>query len=294
MNQAAFAAALCLLAANLLAQDVAPPAAAATNAVVPPRPSATPLTNSLIPNRTDFFKEHFFPYEPFYFIAGPDAPNAKFQISFKYRILNNRGALAQRVPWLTGLHAAYTQTSLWDLSQPSSPFLDTSYKPELLYLWERVDRGRWADWFQLDLQGGLQHESNGREGLESRSLNIAYLRPTVRLGRADGFRFTLSPRVWAYVGGLEDNPDLADYRGYADLRATLGWAQGLQLASTFRLGDDANHGSVQLDLTYPMYRLLSGSFSLYLHVQYFNGYGESLLRYNRRSDTIRFGFSLYR
>ena len=241
-----------------------------------------------------FFKQHFFGYEPFYFIAGPDSPNAKFQISLRYQLLNHEGSLARKVPPLEGLNVAYTQTSLWDWNAPSAPFFDSSYKPELLYLWQRVDRGRWANWFRLDLQAGFQHESNGKADADSRSLNIAYLRPTLILGRKDSLQATLAPRVWIYVGDLSDNPELKDYRGYADLRATVGWARGLQLGASGRLGDDADHGSLQFDLTYPMMHLLSGSFSLYLQAQYFTGYGESLLLYNQRSDAFRVGFALYR
>lgn len=245
-------------------------------------------------NPGEFFKQHFFGYEPFYFLAGTKSPNAKFQISLRYQIVNSEGPLAEKFPALKGLSVAYTQTSLWDWNAPSAPFLDSSYKPELLYLWQRVDRGRWADWVRLDLQGGVQHESNGKAGADSRSLNIAYLRPTLVLGRDNALQLTLSPRVWRYLPDLSDNPDLPDYRGYGDLRAIVGWQRGLQLSATGRLGDDGNHGSLQLDLTYPMMRLLSGSFSLYLHAQYFTGYGESFLLYNRRSDALRVGFSLYR
>ena len=87
---------------------------------------------------------------------------------------------------------------------------------------------------------------------------------------------------------------LPNYRGYADLRVTVGWARGLQLSTTGRLGDDGNRGSVQVDLSYPMMRLFSGSLSVYLYAQYFTGYGESLLLYDRRSEALRFGFALYR
>ena len=68
-------------------------------------------------------------------------------------------------------------------SAASAPFLDTSYKPELLYSWQRVIGGQTTNWLELDLQGGLKHESNGKDGANSRSLNIAYLRPTLTLGR---------------------------------------------------------------------------------------------------------------
>ena len=240
-----------------------------------------------------FFKEHISGYEPMYFIAGTKSPNAKFQISFAYQLLNQDGPLATRVPALKGFHVAYTQSSLWDWNAASAPFYDTSYKPEVFYSWERVVGGQPTNWFQLDLQGGLRHTSNGKDGDSSRSLSIAYLRPTFTFGRADGLQLTLQPRVWTYLGNLSGNPDIADYRGYADLRTIVGWQRGLQLSALGQLGKAGNHGSLQLDLTYPTMRFF-GSFSLYLDVQYFTGYGESLLGYNKKSDEFRIGFSLYR
>jgi outer membrane phospholipase A len=313
------------LGANRVVLDIRPPPPAAPETAERPPKSgfARFIQEGLVPKEDytpmDFFKQHIFGYEPFYFLGGYKAPEAKFQISLRYQLLNRDGPLAQKAPFLKGLNIAYTQTSLWDLGQESSPFLDTSYKPEMLYLWERADRGRWADWIRLDLQGGLQHESNGNPEIESRlldmgdrvsyyvedgsggrriktsrSLNILYLRPTVVFGKTNGLQLALSPRVWAYVGDLDDNPDLPNYRGYADLRMTLGWAKGLQLSTTGRLGDDGNRGSVQVDLSYPLMNLFSGSFSVYLYAQYFTGYGESLLLYNRRSEALRFGFAIYR
>jgi len=59
------------------------------------------------------------------------------------------------------------------------------------------------------------------------------------------------------------------------------------------LGKDASHGSRRLDLARPMMKIF-GSFSLYRDAQYFNGYGESLLEYNQRSEVFRAGFSIYR
>jgi len=240
-----------------------------------------------------FFKQHISGYEPFYFIAGTKSPNAKFQISFMYQLLNEEGPLATKVPALKGFNLAYTQTSLWDWNGASAPFFDTSYKPEFLYAWQRVAGGQPPDWYQLDLQGGLKHESNGKDGADSRSMNTAYFRPTLTLGRDDGLQLTLQPRAWVYLGDLSDNPDITDYRGYVDLRTIVGWKRGVQLSALGRMGKDANHGSLQLDLTYPMMRIF-GSFSLYLDAQYFTGYGDSLLEYNQRSEAFRVGFALYR
>ncbi|MGN6644344.1 MAG: phospholipase A, partial [Verrucomicrobiota bacterium] len=139
-----------------------------------------------------FFKEHFFGYEPFYFVAGTESPNAKFQISFKYRLLNDHGWLAEKAPLLSGFHVAYSQTSLWDWNAASAPFFDSSYRPEFLYSWDRIFGGEPTNWFQLDFQTGVQHESNGRSEPESRSLNIAYLRPRLTFGKDSGLQLTLT------------------------------------------------------------------------------------------------------
>lgn len=241
-----------------------------------------------------FFKQHIFGYDPFYFIAGTESPNAKFQISFKYRLLNDRGWLAQKAPLLLGFHLAYSQTSLWDWNADSAPFFDSSYRPEFLYSWDRVLGGGPTNWFRLDLQGGLQHESNGKSGSDSRSMNIVYFRPRLTFGKDSGPQLTLTPRAWVYVGDLSDNSDIDDYRGFADLRAAVGWKRGLQISALGRIGQRLSQGSVTIDATYPLMQPPNGSFSLYLHAQYFTGYGESLLGYRDRTDIFRVGIALYR
>jgi len=157
-----------------------------------------------------------------------------------------------------------------------------------------VDRGKWADWFRLDLQGGLQHESNGKDGTNSRSLNIAYFKPTMQFGRDGGFELTLAPKSFVYVGDLSDNPDISLYRGNFLLQTIAGWDRGLQIRTEGRIGSHADRGSVQVDVTYPMSEILRGSFSVYLQLQYFYGYGESLLEYNQKVSHFRVGISLYR
>lgn len=244
-----------------------------------------------------FFKQHIFGYEPMYFIAGTRSPNAKFQISFKYRVFNEEGEPAHSAPWLTGFHVAYTQMSLWDWNGASAPFYDTSYMPELLYSWDHLEcsvGGNLTNWFRFDFEGGLHHESNGKAGADSRSMNLAYLRPTCVFGADDGLQLKLIPRVWTYLGDLSDNPDIAEYRGYVDLRAVAGWQRGLQVSALARMGRQGDHAGYQFDVTWPLMQPPLRSFSVYLQLQYFTGYGESLLGYNRKSDEFRAGFSIYR
>ncbi|QYM77855.1 phospholipase A [Horticoccus luteus] len=240
------------------------------------------------------FSDHFSAHQPVYFIFGPNDPAAKFQFSFKYRMVSDSVAESTTVQPLQGLYFAYTQRSLWNITESSSPFYDSSYMPEIFY--ERLEpaanqKGDWVHW--LGYQGGLMHESNGRDGLSSRSLNIAFVRPMLMLGHFDGWNLILAPRVFAYVGGLSDNPTMANYRGHVEWNAYLGKNGGMALAITGRTGSGFHKGSLQLDLTYPLKSRL-GNIATFFLVQYFNGYGEGLLNFDERSDTWRAGFSLVR
>jgi len=268
-------------------------------------PAANPHEESSV---LRFFKAHFDPYEPMYFIAGFDEPNAKFQFSLRYRIFNEDGLVAQKLPVLANVHFAYTQTSLWDWEAESAPFKDSSYRPELHYAWRDLFKtARDGRAFRLDLEGGIQHESNGRDGLDSRSLNIAYARPRVTFGRPGDFQVSLAVRAWAYLGEAQGRHDalnnplgegLKHYRGYVDFLATAGCDDGLMLSAYTRVGDSFQRANLTLDATYPLSEIpipgFQRLFAGYLHVQYFTGWGESLIDYDLRSDTVRFGFSLWR
>jgi outer membrane phospholipase A len=231
-------------------------------------------------------------HEPIYFIFGAKAPAAKFQFSFKYKILRFGEPTAQLLP--STLQFAFTQRSLWDITGNSSPFYDTSYMPELFYESLAPVPGPGSGGFTwLGYQAGYKHESNGRSGLDSRSMNALFVRPAFAFGDLAGWHLIVVPEIYAYVGGLTDNDDLTDYRGYGKLRAVVGKGNGPSLMYTGTAGRRANHFTTQLDFTMPIRTHLL-DFETYLLVQYFNGYGESLLLYREKTETVRAGFSLVR
>jgi len=248
----------------------------------------------------EFLADRFSPHEPIYFIWGPDDPQVKFQVSLKYQIFTPSGGLDRAIDWASGFHIAYTQTSFWDIAESGGPFFDTSYKPELLWLYEQAD-ARWLPGLsRFDLQLGLQHESNGKSGPDSRSVNIAYVRPVFTFGggaggvEKDALFVTVAPRVWGYLYRLDENPDIDEFRGYGDLRVILGWRDGLQLSTTYRPGADWDTAALELNLSYPLRRFTGGSVDMYLYAQYFTGYGESLLEYDESDDSFRIGLALVR
>lgn len=113
------------------------------------------------------------------------------------------------------------------------------------------------------------------------------------VGTFDDWHLYVSPKLSVYVGGLSDNPDLKDYRGFAEWMIVLGKGHGATLTYTGWAGKTFEYFSTQFDLAIPVQSKLL-DFATYFTVQYFNGYGESLRTYNRRTATVRAGFSLVR
>jgi phospholipase A1/A2 len=208
---------------------------------------------------------------------------AKFQLSFKLKawedIFNKDIDL-----WI-----AYTQLSYWQLynSAFSSPFRDTNYEPELLVNFRTNYelfgfKGRFVN-------VGLNHHSNGRSQPLSRSWN----RVVANVGLEKN-NFDLLLKTWFKIPENEDkddNPDITRYMGYGELWGTYYWNKH-KVAMMFRnnLRPTNNVGAVQLDWSFPL-PLLKGDW-LKGYIQYFNGYGESLLDYYQSINRISAGIML--
>jgi outer membrane phospholipase A len=233
-------------------------------------------------------------YDPMYFAVGigtNSEATSKFQLSLKLQFFTDDSSLARRTPFLHDLYFGYTQTSIWNLAQTSSPFYDTSYQPRLFYyspqIWESSGRS-----VRLGLETGLGHESNGRSGDDSRSVSTAYIKPIFTLGDPAGWHWTITPKLLAYLN-TSDNPDIADYRGYAELEVAYGKADSWQFQVWGRKGPAGF--ATQLDFYYPLPGLTLGNLNGYLLLQYFDGYGESLLSYNQRlKSQFRLGLAVVR
>jgi outer membrane phospholipase A len=231
-------------------------------------------------------------YEPVYFVVGGDGGlNAKFQISLRFRLFDDHGRLARRVPWIDDLYLSFSQTALWDLGELSKPITDSSYRPRLFYA--NYDLARYFDGkLRVGVESGIGHESNGKEGDDSRSYNMLYARPTLTFGDPDGLRAYFAPLIHNYIAE-SDNPDISDYRGYVDWLFGVGSKGGLDFWGVVRKGTRSDYGSVELSASYPLSKLSGGDLTGWLMLQYFNGYGESLLDYNRKLDSqLRLGIAI--
>lgn len=228
--------------------------------------------------------------EPSYFILGAkDGMDARFQYSFKYQLFDPLGPVAQAWAPLGELYVGYTQTSLWDLSSESKPFRDNSYRPSLFWQKTNAGEGLVPETWRV----GYEHESNGKSGVDSRSIDVLFVQPEWRHHYDARHTLAVSPKVYLYLDKHE-NKDIHEYRGYADLNLRYGDDDGLLLSTLLRMGTSGK-GSAQADLTWPFKKPILGKVGAFFHTQVFTGYGQTLLDYNQNADTqIRFGVSLVR
>jgi outer membrane phospholipase A len=240
------------------------------------------------------FIDHFSMHDPMYFVYGATAPEAKFQFSLKYRLISfDQGAMGTEA---STVQFGYTQRSLWDVSSDSSAFYDTSYMPSVFYQFlapsTNLDPAS-EDTTWLGFSSGYQHESNGQGGTLERSLNTLFVRSGALVGRTDKWHSIVVARAFTYVGGVADNPEIRNYRGYGDWEVILADGAGPSLAYTGWAGERFNHATTQLDLNIPI-RMKIVDFDTFFLIQYFDGYGESLREYQSHSNVVRAGISLVR
>jgi phospholipase A1/A2 len=243
------------------------------------------------PDSGNAFLDNLSAYQPIYAVYGPGtASDARLQISFKYQLFGDPGAIGPGQPLANGLHFAFTQRMFWNLGKESSPFRSVDFMPEIFYLAPATPVG---ERLFLGGQAGFRHESNGRDGLDSRSLNTVYIQPAASwlLGE---YRLTLAPRAWLYAGSLEDNPDIKRYRGNTGLLAEIGEDDGLRLTSTSRFNFGSGKGSIDAELSYPLDRIVETPLNLYVFGQAFAGYGENLFDYRRKATRLRVGIGIVR
>ncbi len=207
-----------------------------------------------------------------------DNVETKFQFSIKAQLLDD--ILKQR----GRLYFGYTNQYYWQIfnEENSGPFRETNHEPELF-----IDMDQdfsWGGWHVPLIRAGWVHQSNGRSEPISRSWNRLYGQIFLE---KENWAFSFKP--WIRVNGDSaetDNPDIDDYMGNFELGI---FRRGSNSSASLRLRNNLrseNRGAVELNWSRPL------PFDRKIHIvlQYFNGYGESLIDYNAKTE--RFGIGL--
>ena len=250
-------------------------------AILPHKP------NYLLP--ATYFDANALPYRDIFQGYHLDDVEAKFQVSIKYMAIENIHVDA------LDLQFAFTATSWWQSynSDISAPFRETNYEPELILSYTKP-------WSLLGLTVensaiSLNHQSNGQAGVLSRSWNRIIGRLTF-----SNDQYVWTVRTWwrfpeddktiidgvAQPGG-DDNPDIAKYMGNGELGFLWRPQRNLHINVLLRNNLRSNNkGAVLLGWSFPLNTHLLG------YVEYFNGYGESLIYYNHSIKRIGLGVKL--
>jgi outer membrane phospholipase A len=226
-------------------------------------------TDNTLSSRFSIFGQNYVVY------SKPDY--TKLQLSFKYKLVSD-----------FGLYFAYTQLMLWDLFGSSAPIINTDYKPQIFYRFQIPTEFLHS----IDL-GFFEHMSNGQSGLRSRSTESSY----VRLNNWYDFRPVIlgfDLKLYALYDLSTFNTDLRRYMGFWSIRPFIRNFLGsfldkeeLYLAITPG-GGGGNFalGSQEVGLKF---KLTAPEFGPSFYIQYFHGYAESLLNYNKKVSALRFG-----
>ena len=216
----------------------------------------------------------------------PETPQAerlddlevKFQFSFKFPLWEE--VLGEG----TELMTAYTQKSFWQMynSSLSSPFRETNYTPEVyLSIFHDIN---FLGLKLVNSNFGFVHESNGRSNLLSRSWNRVYSDFIFSQGN-----FAMSIKPWLRVKEKfedDDNPDIEDYLGHYELGFLYQW-KGNEITLMLRNIEGNKHQA-----TYRLGWLFPLNEDINMYFEYFHGYGDSLIDYNRLNETFGIGFAI--
>jgi phospholipase A1 len=282
-------------AGELLAQDGSAKAVQQAN---PPQEMNKPVSAY----KVNYFSINHWP--------GNNNTQVKFQLSLKFPVL--QPDLYVFTNNLFPAYVAYTQKSLWNVGQNSTPFEESNYNPEFFldYPVNAVINGR------LKLRdiviSPFEHESNGLAGIRSRSWRRQYvmlrfgIEPNEKLKITNSFltdKALLYIKLW-YASGYSDqenylqsignNNKFLDYMGWGEIGISLRnflWGGGLrdhQLDIKTPVFRDSNKESYEFEFRQKLPRM---NFALYL--QYYYGYGETLLRFDQfdRRGSIGLSFS---
>lgn len=242
-------------------------------------PNQEEFTDSL---KTEFKDAPYFGlYKDNYFTVGtvvgakPTKHNSdvKFQISIAQRITKTT------LPLNSYLFLAFTMKTMWNVFEKSMPMRDLNFNPGIGWSFPFFSKGRYAGKFTLL----LEHESNGRDSIQSRSWNkISFCASTMV-----NEWLMVHSKFWIPIVDGENNRDILKYSGIfqggfavTTPNKKFGWA----LTLIKRKGWNLNFNTI-LEFNW---KILPKD-NQYLFVQYYNGYGENMLDYNVFHSRLRVG-----
>lgn len=199
--------------------------------------------------------------------------NIKFQLSIRQKLTRSR------LPFDTYLYIQYTQKAIWNILEESIPIHDMNFNPGVGLGHLIIYKNRYIGNASLM----LEHESNGKDGEWSRSWNKVSFEGNFLLSKNTEMQF----RTWIPIIDSRNNRDILRYNGLAQTSLSY-WTPSQRLNATLVTTWRARMFAfnTQWELSFKT----NSNGNQYLFLQYYNGYGENLLDYNKHRSVLRFGF----
>ena len=231
--------------------------------------------------KQDFSNQPYFGiYKDNYFIFGPSVgpkanrtnTNVKFQISIAQRL--TKGTL----PWGTYLYLFYSQKCFWNILENSMPMTDLNFNPGIGITKPLFVKNRYIG----KMTFLVEHESNGRDSIQSRSWNRVALAANVFVTK----NLMVHAKVWVPIVDGENNRDIVDYCGWNQFGIQVvsdnkRFTGGISIVPRHRIGSC----NIVVDFAVRLFKRENQ----YLFFQFYNGYGEGLLDYNKFHSQLRVG-----
>lgn len=254
--------------------------------------TALPAKGQLVPveNQTDFVDSlrrefddgpYFGLYKDNYFTVGTslgtkptkDNSDVKFQISIAQRLTKSV------LPWHTYIFLMYSQKTVWSVFKESMPMRDMNFNPGIGWTKPFFNKDRYVG--KLTLM--LEHESNGRDGDQSRSWNKVSISGSVLIDEW----IMVHGKFWIPIIDGMNNKDILSYSGIYQHGVEISTPDRKfiwDLTLVKRKGWNLNFNT-SLEFSWRVHK----KSNQYLFVQYYNGYGENLLDYNQFRSRLRVG-----
>ncbi|MDR0743346.1 MAG: phospholipase A [Tannerella sp.] len=204
---------------------------------------------------------------------GQDNSNAKFQLSISHRLTKSI------LPFDTYLFLQFSQKTIWNVFEKSLPIRDLNFNPGVGIGHLIIHKNRYIGKMILM----IEHESNGKDSLTSRSWNKVSYGINLMLNH----HVNAQVKLWIPIIDSGNNRDILRYNGIGhfglnyhtnDRRFHVG------LLTTWRTNSFSFNTQWELSLK------INKKVNQYLFLQYYNGYGENLLDYNQYKSILRIGF----
>jgi len=224
---------------------------------------------------------YFTLYKDNYFIGGipigdkirTSNSNAKFQLSISQKLTRSK------LPFDTYLFLQFTQKTIWNILEESLPMRDLNFNPGIGLGHLIIRKNKYMGMSYLM----LEHESNGKDSLNSRSWNKITFGATYHLTK----NFEVQGKIWIPIIDGGNNKDILKYNGIGQMAIcyqTDNERLKACLLTTFRKSWWGLN--TQWELSYK----INHNENQYMFLQYYNGYGECLLDYNKFQSILRIGF----